>query len=227
MGNNSPRSIRALLRGDNLALTRKLVVVAALMFGFGYALVPLYKAICDALGVNVLAVSERGGPVSKTRPDNTQVDASRTVTIEFDANARGPWDFKPAQRSVQVHPGEVATVMYEFRNVQNRTMAAQAIASFAPMHSAAHFNKLECFCFNEYTLKPGESRQWPVVFYIDRKLPKDVTTITLSYTFFEVGGKVPMPPSGGINHSAPSGGTNHSTPSGKQAQGVAIGGGRS
>ena len=133
------------------------------------------------------------------------VDPTRTVTIEFDANARGPWDFKPAQRSVQVHPGEVATVMYEFRNVQNRTMAAQAIASFAPMNSAAHFNKLECFCFNEYTLQPGESRQWPVVFYVDAKLPKDVTTITLSYTFFEVGGKVPMPPAGGPTTATPGG----------------------
>jgi cytochrome c oxidase assembly protein subunit 11 len=122
----TPKSIGALLRGDNLRMTGKLVVVAGLMFGFGYALVPLYKAICDALGINVLAVSERGGPVSKQRPDNTQVDASRTVTVEFDANARGPWDFKPALRSVQVHPGEVATVMYEFRNKQNRTMAAQA-----------------------------------------------------------------------------------------------------
>jgi cytochrome c oxidase assembly protein subunit 11 len=206
----SPRSIRALLRGDNLALTRKLVVVAALMFGFGYALVPLYKAICDALGINVLSLSERGGPVSKQRPANTQVDASRTVTIEFDANARGPWDFKPAQRSLQVHPGEVATVMYEFRNVQNRTMAAQAIPSFAPMNSAAHFNKLECFCFNEYTLKAGESKQWPVVFYVDAKLPRDVTTITLSYTFFEVGGKVPAAPAGGL---APA-------PTGKQAHAV-------
>jgi cytochrome c oxidase assembly protein subunit 11 len=79
-------------------------------------------------------------------------------------------------------------------------MAAQAIASFAPMNSAAHFNKLECFCFNEYTLAPGESRQWPVVFYVDVKLPKDVTTITLSYTFFEVGGKVPAAPSGKQAH---------------------------
>jgi cytochrome c oxidase assembly protein subunit 11 len=86
--------------------------------------------------------------------------------------------------------------MYEFRNMQNRTMAAQAIASFAPMNSAAHFNKIECFCFNEYTLAPGERRQWPVVFYVDAKLPKDVTTITLSYTFFEVGGKVPAAPTG-------------------------------
>jgi cytochrome c oxidase assembly protein subunit 11 len=236
MDRHAHRSIRTLLRGDNLRMTAKLVVVAGLMFGFGYALVPLYKAICNALGINVLSVSERGGPVSRARPDNTQVDASRTVTIEFDANARGPWDFKPAQRSVQVHPGEVATVMYEFRNVQNRTMAAQAIASFAPMNSAAHFNKLECFCFNEYTLKAGESRQWPVVFYVDAKLPKDVTTITLSYTFFEVGGKVPPPPSGGVPHQAPSGGvppqvpaggTAHQTPSGKQAQSAAAEAGRS
>src|SRR5512138_2609357 len=187
-----PRNWSTLLRGDNRRMTAKLAVVAALMFGFGYALVP----ICKALGVNVLSVSERGGPGARRAPANTQVDTSRTVTIEFDANARGPWDFKPALRSLQVHPGEVATVMYEFRNRQNRTMAAQAIASFAPMNSAAHFNKLECFCFNEYTLKPGESKQWPVVFYVDSKLPKDVTTITLSYTFFEVGGKVPMPPTG-------------------------------
>jgi len=191
-----PRLTSPLLRGDNLRMTGKLAVVAVLMFGFGYALVPIYKAICDALGVNVLSVSERGGPTSRQLPANTQVDRSRTVTIEFDANARGPWDFKPALRSLQVHPGEVATVMYEFRNLQNRTMAAQAIASFAPMNSAAHFNKLECFCFNEYTLAPGESRQWPVVFYVDGKLPKDVTTITLSYTFFEVGGKVPPAPVG-------------------------------
>jgi cytochrome c oxidase assembly protein subunit 11 len=194
MDPRAPRTMSTLLRGDNLRMTGKLVVVAGLMFGFGYALVPIYKAICNALGVNVLSLSERGGPTSRQLPANTQVDRSRTVTLEFDANARGPWDFKPALRSLQVHPGEVATVMYEFRNLQNRTMAAQAIASFAPMNSAAHFNKLECFCFNEYTLAPGESKQWPVVFYVDSKLPKDVTTITLSYTFFEVGGKVPPAP---------------------------------
>jgi len=196
METRPPRSLNLLLRGDNRRMTAKLAVMAALMFGFGYALVPLYKAICNALGINVLTLSERGGATTRELPANTQVDRSRTVTIEFDANARGPWDFQPAVRSLQVHPGEVATVMYEFRNRQNRTMAAQAIASFAPMNSAAHFNKLECFCFNEYTLAPGESKRWPVVFYVDSKLPKDVTTITLSYTFFEVGGKVPPPPTG-------------------------------
>jgi cytochrome c oxidase assembly protein subunit 11 len=168
------------------------------MFGFGYALVPMYRAICEALGINVLSIAERraaqGWGGDKSAAVNSQVDLTRTVTVEFDANARGPWDFKPAQRSIQVHPGELATVMYEFRNVQNRTMAAQAIPSYAPRQASAHFNKLECFCFNEYTLAPGETKSWPVVFVIDPKLPKDVTTITLSYTFFEVGGKVPAAP---------------------------------
>ena len=191
------RPLLARLRADNAQMLAKLALVAVLMFGFGYALVPLYRAICTALGVNVLSLSERdAGGGRATAPANTQVDASRTITIEFDANARGPWEFKPALRSLEVHPGELATVMYEFRNVQNRTMAAQAIPSYAPQQAMSHFNKLECFCFNEYTLKPGESKQWPVVFYIDRKLPRDVKTITLSYTFFEVGGKVPPEPAG-------------------------------
>ncbi len=176
------------LQRDNWALLSKLAVIVALMFCFGYALVPVYRAICKALGINVLSVGEQQ---QRGKVDlNSQVDRSRTITVEFDANARGPWDFKPAQRSLQVHPGEVARVMYEFQNIQNRTMAAQAIPSYAPMQATAHFNKLECFCFNEYTLAPGEKKSWPVAFVIDSKLPKDVTTITLSYTFFEVKGKV-------------------------------------
>ena len=193
----------AVLKSDNRRMLGKLLVVAAVMFGFGYALVPMYRAICEALGINVLTVAEQrvasgswSGP--KGQAVNTQVDTSRTVTVEFDANVRGPWDFKPAVRSVQVHPGELMTVQYEFRNIQNRTMAAQAIPSYAPRQSSAHFNKLECFCFNEYTLKPGESKTWPVAFVIDPKLPRDVTTITLSYTFFEVGGKTPVAPAGTV-----------------------------
>ena len=193
----------SLLLADNRRMLGKLLVVALAMFGFGFALVPMYRAICDALGVNVLsAVEQKREDVVTGRRLNTQVDTTRTITVEFDANARGPWDFKPAVASMQVHPGEMATVMYEFRNAQGRTMAAQAIPSYAPRQAEPHFNKLECFCFNEYTLAPGESRQWPVVFVIDPKLPKDVTTITLSYTFFEVGGKVPPAPAGGLQPTA-------------------------
>jgi len=195
------------LRADNRRMMGKLAVVVLVMFGFGYSLVPMYRAICEALGINVLTVHEQriasGSWTGRHgQTTNSQVDTSRLVTVEFDANSRGPWDFKPAQRSIQVHPGELTTVMYEFQNIQNRTMAAQAIPSYAPRQSAAHFNKLECFCFNEYILAPGEKKEWPVAFVIDLKLPKDVTTITLSYTFFEVGGKVPAAPTGGLGAAA-------------------------
>ncbi len=175
----------------NKGLSVKLIVIVVAMFGFGYALVPIYRAICTALGINVLSVSERTvtGQGSGKKLSSTQIDTSRTITVEFDANARGPWEFKPAQSSMTIHPGEVGRVMYSFKNVQDRAMAAQAIPSYAPKQATAHFNKLECFCFNEYTLAPGEAKEWPVVFVIDPKLPKDVTTITLSYTFFEVAGK--------------------------------------
>ena len=182
-------------RFHNSTMLGKLAVVVLAMFGFGYALVPIYNAICQMTGVNILALAELVVPGEKAKvPANTQVDTSRTITVEFDANSRGPWQFKPAQSSLQVHPGEVMTVIYEFQNTQNRRMAAQAIPSYAPQQAAAHFNKLECFCFNEYTLEAGEKKSWPVVFVIDPRLSKDVTTITLSYTFFEVGGKVPPAP---------------------------------
>lgn len=183
------------LRLENFRMVRKLVVVAAVMFAFGYALVPIYKAICEMTGINVLALGERNLPgILATAPANSQVDTSRSITVEFDANARGPWEFKPALRSLQVHPGEMASVMYEFQNVQNRRMSAQAIPSYAPQQASPYFNKVECFCFQQYTLEPGEKKAWPVVFVIDPKLSKDVRTITLSYTFFEVGGKTPAAP---------------------------------
>lgn len=183
------------IQGHSRDLLFKLLVIVVVMFGFGYAMVPMYRAICDALGVNVLSLTEQKtpGPYSKAKP-NTQVDTSRLITVEFDANARGPWSFKPAVRTMKVHPGELATVMYEFQNTQSRSMSAQAIPSYAPKQATAHFNKLECFCFNQYTLSPGESKKWPVVFVIDPKLPHDVKTITLSYTFFEVGAPVPAAP---------------------------------
>jgi len=183
------------LRLENIRMVSKLLVVAAGMFAFGYALVPIYRAICEMTGINVLAAGDRNIPGATSKaPANTQVDTSRTITVEFDANARGPWEFKPAQRSLQVHPGEMVSVMYEFQNTQNRRMAAQAIPSYAPQQAAPHFNKLECFCFSQYTLEPGEKKSWPVVFVIDPKLSRDVRTITLSYTFFEVGGKTPAAP---------------------------------
>jgi cytochrome c oxidase assembly protein subunit 11 len=194
------------LRQQNIRMVGKLAIVTAGMFAFGYALIPLYRAICEVTGINILALGDRNIPGAQSKmPLNTQVDTNRTITVEFDANARGPWVFKPAKRSLQVHPGEMATVMYEFQNVQDRRMAAQAIPSYAPQQASPYFNKVECFCFNQYTLEPGEKKEWPVTFVIDPKMSKDVTTITLSYTFFEVGGKVPAAPTAAVEATGKSG----------------------
>lgn len=192
------------LRRENFKMVGKLSIITLGMFAFGYSLVPIYRAICEVTGINILALSELTVPGAKYQlPANTQVDTSRLITIEFDVNSRGPWDFQPERRTMQVHPGALNTVMYEFKNTQNRTMAAQAIPSYAPSQAASHFNKLECFCFTQYTLEPGEEKSWPVAFVIDPRIAKDVTTITLSYTFFEVGGRVPAAPSGSASLSAP------------------------
>ncbi|MEX3612984.1 MAG: cytochrome c oxidase assembly protein [Burkholderia gladioli] len=166
----------------NRAMLLKLVVVAALMFGFGFALVPIYRAICQATGINNLVQPD----VSAREARNTQVDMSRTISVELDANARGPLSFRPEQRSLDVHPGEVMTVVYDVTNGQGRPAVAQAIPSYAPKQATEYFKKIECFCFTQQTLKANESRRMPVVFVIDPALPKDVKTITLSYTFFEL-----------------------------------------
>jgi len=177
-------------------MVKKLCVVVLGMFGFGYALVPMYRAICNYSGINVLALSELDNPGQAAAvPKNTQIDVSRTITVEFDANTptsggSGIWQFKPAVSSLKVHPGELNTVMYQFQNTQNRRITAQAIPSYAPQQAMNFFNKVECFCFRQYTLEPGEKKEWPVAFVIDPKLSKDVTSITLSYTFFEVGGSL-------------------------------------
>ncbi|WP_312511312.1 cytochrome c oxidase assembly protein [Massilia sp.] len=175
----------------------KLVVVAVAMFGFGYALVPVYRQICEVLGINVL--TQKGEFVAA--PVNSQVDTSRTITVELDGNAQGPWRFRPTTRSIDVHPGELATVMYEVVNTQGRAVKAQAIPSYAPQSATPHFMKVECFCFREQTLQANEARQMPVVFFIDPKLPREVKNITLSYTFFEIGGafKASATPADGKN----------------------------
>lgn len=166
----------------NRQMLTKLLVVAVMMFGFGYALVPIYKKICEITGVNLL--TPKDSMVGDIK--NTQVDKSRTITIEFDATAQGPWRFRPTVSSMQVHPGEMAQVVYEVVNTQARAVDAQAIPSYAPQQASAYFKKMECFCFKQQTLGPNEAKQMPVVFFIDPALPKDVKTITLSYTFFEV-----------------------------------------
>ena len=153
------------LREQNRRLFTRLAIVALAMFGFGYALVPLYYRVCEALGLNAL------GEVA-AQPRNSQVDMARKVTIEFDANAHGlAFRFRPLVNHVDVHPGELATVEYEVRNDQPVAVTAQAVPSYGPAIAANYFRKIECFCFTQQTLAPGESRRMPVVFVVDPKLP--------------------------------------------------------
>jgi len=159
------------------------------MFAFGYALVPFYDKICRVTGLRDIA-----------RPDevrNTQVDATRTVKVELDANTRGlPWRFRPLETAIDVHPGAVNQVEFEIVNETGRPVIGQAIPSYAPrQREGSTSTSSTASASTTHTLKPGESRQWPVVFVIDPKLPRDVRTITLSYTLFEVGGKTPAEPS--------------------------------
>jgi cytochrome c oxidase assembly protein subunit 11 len=171
-------SIRA-----NRQTLAKLLAVAALMFGFGFAMVPFYRAICEALGVNSV--------VRADTVENTQVDASRFVTVEFDTNLRSelPWTFAPVERSVRIHPGALTQVTFEIRNRSDRPVTGQAIPSFGPAAAGRYFKKLDCFCFTQQTLAPGETRQMPVVFVVEPGLPQELNTVTLSYTFFEVEGR--------------------------------------
>ena len=170
----------------NRVILVKLMIVTIGMFGFGYALVPLYKKICEVAGIN--EIEKANAPLV-----NTQIDTGRLVTLEFDANVRSdlPWKFRPMQVSLKVHPGQMVQVMYEVRNVSDRTITGQAIPSYGPQIAGQYFRKLDCFCFAKQNFAPGEVRKMPVVFVIDPGLPKDVTTVTLSYTFFNVEGAAP------------------------------------
>lgn len=169
------------LRQSNVTLLKKLGVIVVAMFAFGFALVPLYEKICEVTGIRDIA-----------RPDeikNTQIEATRSVRVEFDSNLRSlPWTFKPLETVLVVHPGEVRQVDYEIVNTTDRTISGQAIPSYGPRHAGQYFKKLDCFCFAKQTLNPGETRRMPVVFVVDPKAPADLATITLSYTFFEVEG---------------------------------------
>jgi cytochrome c oxidase assembly protein subunit 11 len=172
--------MNAALQQQNRQLMGKLLVIVVGMLGFAFAMVPMYRQICDALGVNatrVLAAS------------NTQVDATRSVKVELLAgSAQGlKWPFEALEGAVTLHPGELRTVRYRVTNNLGHAVTAHASMSVAPMNAAQYLKKTECFCFTNQTLAAGETREMPVTFYVDREAPADIGTITLSYTFFDVG----------------------------------------
>ena len=165
---------------SNQITLKKLLVFTVIMFGFGFALIPFYKKICEVVGLNNLLLPD----VVK---QDMEIDKSRLLTVELDANTRGlPWTFRALQKSIQIHPGEMAYVMYEVRNNSDREIAAQAIPSYAPQLTAQYLKKIECFCFTKQVLQPNEVKQMPVQFVIEPGFPADITIVTLSYTFFEI-----------------------------------------
>lgn len=166
---------------NNRALVIKLGVIVVAMFGFGYALVPFYEKICEVTGLRNIDAADT--------VTNTQVDMTRSVHVEFDTNLRNlPWKFRALAEATDVHPGAVTQAMFEVVNLTDHPITGQAIPSYGPRQAAQYFRKLDCFCFSKQTLAAGEKRDMPVVFVVDPKLPKDLSTITLSYTFFEVEG---------------------------------------
>jgi cytochrome c oxidase assembly protein subunit 11 len=169
------------LHARNRQMMGKLLVVAVGMLGFGFALVPMYRQICEAIGITQSRVVASG---------NTQVDSSRNVTVEMVASSAGlPWTFEAIDRTVTLHPGQLATVRYRVVNTLGRPVTAHAVMNTAPASANQYIEKRECFCFSDQTLAAGESREMPVVFRVSTDAPASLTTVSLSYTFFEKAGK--------------------------------------
>lgn len=170
------------LKTANRRTVGKAVLAVVAMFGFGYALVPLYDIFCDITGLNGKTRNEAVAASDVTGP----VDAQRTVTVEFVAstNRDAPWDFKPSVVRMQVHPGQFYETSFIARNLTMQALTGHAVPSVAPGRAATHFQKIECFCFNQQEFGPQESKDMPLVFRINPGLARDVDTVTLSYTFF-------------------------------------------
>ena len=173
--------------------TRKSLLVTIGMFGFGFALIPLYSVICDVFGLNGrfidLQKTEKAEYIANVE---RRIDTTRTVRIEFltTLNQKLNWEFRAKQNTIDIHPGKVNEVMFYAKNLTNRKIVAQAVPSVTPGYATKYFSKMECFCFTQQTFEPGEARDMPLRFYVDPSLPAKVKTISLGYTFFDTNRKV-------------------------------------
>jgi cytochrome c oxidase assembly protein subunit 11 len=173
------------LQQQNRQMLFKLLVIVVGMLGFCYSLIPMYRQICEVLGINQTRVVVSG---DGSWAGNTQIDYSREVTMELTSNIVGglPWRFEPLQKQVTFHPGQMVEVTYRVTNTLDRDIVAQAKPSFAPDYAGRHVTKAVCFCFENQSFKAGETRDLPVVFIVDSELPKSVQRVSMSYTFFDV-----------------------------------------
>lgn len=161
----------------------KLAAIPLLMFGFGFALVPLYDVFCDITGLN-----GKTGRIEASEIDASQVDISRTIEVRFLANTNTglPWDFQPLVKKMEIHPGQVYEAVFRVRSATDRTTLGQAVPSVSPGLAAEHFNKTECFCFTEQELAGRETLDMPVRFVVGTGISENIEQITLSYTFFSL-----------------------------------------
>lgn len=169
------------VKKDSQKLIKKLVLTVFFMFGFGFALVPLYDVFCDITGLN-------GKTSNVAAEQSDSVDMTRTISVEFIARTQGslPWTFKPEIKKMHVHPGEMHQVNFFVENRSVSNMVVQAVPSVSPGIAAAYFNKIECFCFNQQPLEQGQSADLGLQFYIDKDIPPEYSTVTLSYTLFDI-----------------------------------------
>lgn len=164
---------------------KKLVLIVVAMFGFGFALVPLYDVFCDITGLNGKTNTEAATYQA------AGIDRTRIVTVQFiSRNAKGiPWQFEPMVNEVQVHPGEMKLVKFYAKNEAATDIVGQAVPSVSPGSAAVYLQKIECFCFNQQPLKSQEEVEMALQFYVDPELPKEVSTLTLSYTLYDITAK--------------------------------------
>ncbi len=168
-------------RVSNKKLIGYLLLGVVGMFGFGFALVPLYDIMCQQFGIN--------GKTSSVAASTQGIveDRSRLVRVQFIAQVNDmPWDFKPTVAQMDVYPGQVVKISYFVFNHSMKAMTGQAVPSVAPGQAASHFNKVECFCFHHQPLAAGSKAELPLIFYIDPQLPSSVHTLTLSYTLYDI-----------------------------------------
>ena len=174
---------QSLAKRSTKKLTGYLVLSVIGMFGFGFALVPLYDVMCEALGIN-----GKTNTVSAVQPQGMQPDYSRTVRVEFMSHIKPdmPWQFSPEVRVLEVHPGEVVQTNYIAKNLSGASLVGQAVPSVSPGMGATYFNKMECFCFNQQPLDGYKTAEMGLIFYIEPEIPESIHTLTLSYTLFNI-----------------------------------------
>lgn len=171
---------------DHGRLIRRLLLLVAASTTFGFALVPLYDTLCRVTGFNGKTFVGGGLAGTGTHDPVARVDRTRLVSVEFTGTVMPglPWEMRPLQTRVELHPGEMQQVAFLVRNTASHAVTGRAVPSVTPGQAAQHFDKIECFCFNLQTLGPGEAREMPLMFIVKPALDGDVRTITLSYAFF-------------------------------------------